>query len=455
MILLRWSIAHVIEEHVGYGGLQIFLLFTWAALVLVIAIFAILVAKTFVSSPAVATASLLFVFLALVFGYLVNRKGVSILWASFIFVPLVFISIPVGMRFPLDLTTLFGVSAANAQTLWLITLFVYVFIASTAPVWILLQPRDYLNSYLLYAMILMGVGGILIARPHFEMPAFTGWAAELPGGGFASLFPILFVTVACGACSGFHALVASGTTAKQIDNESHIQPIGYGAMLVEGVVGLVALVSVAVLARGDYFAALGAKGPGPVPTFAAGIAEFATRFGLPAKTGMTFGALAISAFMLTTLDTATRLGRFAWQELFLHREDSKEKTPGFTVTLVRNRFFGTLVVVALAAVLVFTGGGMSIWPVFGASNQLLAALTLLVVTLILVKRRANFWVSLLPMVFMAVLSIWALVQLFFKNLGANAALMVATLFFFVMALILMVQAVVSFARARSSRPERL
>ncbi|MBN1577492.1 MAG: carbon starvation protein A [Chitinispirillaceae bacterium] len=442
------SIAHVIEEHVGYGGRQIFLLFTWAALVLVIAIFAILVAKTFVSSPAVATASLLFVFLALVFGYLLNRKGVSILWASLVCVPLVFLFIPVGMRFPLDLIALFGVSAARAQTLWLIILFVYVFIASTAPVWILLQPRDYLNSYLLYAMLLIGLAGILIAHPHFEMPAFTGWSAELPGGGFASLFPILFVTVACGACSGFHALVASGTTAKQIDNESHIQPIGFGAMLVEGVVGLMALVSVAVLTRGEYFTALGAKGPGAVPTFAAGIAEFATRFGLPVKAGMTFGALAISAFMLTTLDTATRLGRFAWQELFLHKEGSQEKTPGFAVALLRNRFLGTLVVIALAAVLVFTGGGMSIWPVFGASNQLLAALTLLVVTLILVKKRANFWVSLLPMLFMAVLSIWALFQLFFKNLGANAALTVATLFFFVMALILMVQAVASLARAR-------
>ena len=442
------SIAHVIEEHVGYGGRQIFLLFTWAALVLVIAIFAILVAKTFVNSPAVATASLCFVFLALVFGYLVNRKGVSILWASLVCVPLVFIFIPVGMRFPLDLTALFGVSAVTAQTLWLVILFVYVFVASTAPVWILLQPRDYLNSYLLYAMILMGVLGILIARPHFEMPAFTGWAAELPAGGFASLFPILFVTVACGACSGFHALVASGTTAKQIASESHVQPIGYGAMLVEGMVGLMALISVAVLARGDYFTALGANGPGPVPTFAAGIAEFATRFGLPAKAGMTFGALAISSFMLTTLDTATRLGRFAWQELFLHKEGGKEKTYGPALSLLHNRFFGTLVVISLAAILVFTGGGMSIWPVFGASNQLLAALTLLVVTLILVKKRANFLVSLLPMLFMAVLSTWALVQLFFKNLGANTALMVATLFFFIMALILMVQAVVSIARAR-------
>ncbi|MBD3392113.1 MAG: carbon starvation protein A [Chitinivibrionales bacterium] len=441
------SIGHVIEAHVGYGGRQIFLLFTWAALVLVVAIFAILVAKTFVSSPAVATASALFVFLAPVFGYLVHRRGVSILRGSLVCVPLVFIFIPIGMKLPLDLTVMLGVSAAAAHSIWLLVLFVYVFVASTIPVWVLLQPRDYLNSYLLYAMILMGFAGILVARPHFAMPAFTGWSAELPAGGIASLFPILFVTVACGACSGFHALVASGTTAKQIDNESHTQPVGYGAMLVEGVVGLMALISVAVLARADYFSALGKNGPGAVATFAAGLAEFATRFGLPVRAGTTFGALAISAFMLTTLDTATRLGRFAWQELFLQKAGSEEGAAGSAVAFLRNRFVGTLVVVGLCAVLVFTGGGMAIWPVFGASNQLLAALTLLVVTLILVKRKANFWVSLLPMVFMAVLSTWALVQLFFKNLGSNAALVVATLFFFVLALILGAQAVISLARA--------
>jgi carbon starvation protein len=279
------------------------------------------------------------------------------------------------------------------------------------------------------------------------MPAFTGWSAEQPTGGFASLFPILFVTVACGACSGFHALVASGTTAKQIDSEAHMQPIGYGGMLVEGVVGLMALISVAVLGKVEYFAALGKQGPGAVTTFAAGLAEFASRFGMPVEAGTTFAALAISAFMLTTLDTATRLSRFAWQELFLGKAGEAETNAGGVVTALRNRFVATFFVVCFAALLVFTGGGMQIWPVFGASNQLLAALTLLVITLILVRRKANFWITLLPMVFMAILSTWALVQLFFENLGRKPSLVVATVFLVAMAMTLGVLSIMSIAKA--------
>ncbi len=442
------SIGHVIEAQVGYAGRQLFLLFTWAALVLVVAIFAILVAKTFVKTPSVATASVLFITLAPIFGYLVYRKNLSILWGSLVFVPLVFLSIPLGMQFPLDMSELFGLSANAAQNVWMIVLFAYVFIASTIPVWVMLQPRDYLNSYLLYAMILMGVLGIVIARPQFDLPAFTGWSAELPGGGFASLFPILFVTVACGACSGFHALVASGTTAKQIDNESHIQPIGYGGMLVEGVVGLMALISVAALTKADYLAALGEQGAGPVSTFAAGLAGFATVFGLPAKAGTTFAALAISAFMLTTLDTATRLARFAWQELFLGKAGASEKEPSPIVNVLSNRFVATIIAVVFSGYLVFSGGGMQIWPVFGASNQLLAALTLLAVTLILLRRKANYWISFVPMIFMAILSTWALVQLFFKNLGKNPSLVVAIVFFTLLAMMLGVQSIVSIVRGR-------
>ncbi len=441
------SIAHVIEEHVGYGGRQIFLLFTWAALILVIAIFTILAAKTFVSTPAVATSSLSFIILAVIFGYLVYRKGFPVFWASLIFVPLVFILIPFGLKFPLDLSAIFGISSSASQNVWMVTLFVYVFVASTAPVWILLQPRDYLNSYLLYAMVLMGVAGIIISHPSVKMPAFTGWVGEFPGGGgTAALFPILFVTVACGACSGFHALVATGTTAKQVDNESHIQPVGYGAMLVEGIVAIISLISVAVLAAPEYSSALGPKGAGPVPTFASGFAKFASAFGLPIEAGLTFGALTISSFILTTLDTATRLGRFTWQELFLRREGSKPQ--GSTVSFLANRYFGTLIVVALAALLVFTGGGMSIWPVFGASNQLLAALTLLVVTLILVKRKSNFWVSFLPLIFMSVISIWALLLLFSINLLKNTPLTIATIFFLIMAVVLIVLAAASFIKTR-------
>lgn len=445
------SIGHVIEEQVGWGGRQIFLLFSWAALVLVVAIFTILVAKTFVETPAVATASILFMILAPVFGFLVYRRNVSVLRASLICVPLVFLFVPLGMAFPLDLARTFHINPVSAITVWSLALFAYVMVASTIPVWVLLQPRDYLNSYFLYAMLAMGVIGIFLSRPTLEMPAFSGLGGQMPTGGYASIFPILFVTVACGACSGFHALVASGTTAKQIDREEHIRPIGYGAMLVEGVVALVALISVAVLSQSEYAAALGPEGPGAVATYASGIGRFVSTLGFPAKTATTFGALAISAFMLTTLDTATRLGRFAWQELFLARKGKTELGKSRIASVVGNRFVATSIVVGCSAALALSGAGMLIWPVFGASNQLLAALTLLVITLVLVRKKSNYFISLFPMLFMAVLSAWALWQLLFSNIGKSRPLAATSAFLLCAATILAVLSIRSLVSARKSR----
>jgi len=439
------SIGHVIEKQIGYSGRQVFLLFAWAALVLVVAIFVIAVTKTFVATPAVATASLLFIAMAPVFGFLVYRKGMSLVVGSVIFVPLLFASVWLGSCFPLDLTKAFGMSPGAAKTVWMIVLFIYVFVASTIPVWLLLQPRDYLNSYLLFAMILLGLVGILVAAPAFKAPAFAGWVAENPKGGAGPLFPLLFVTVACGACSGFHALVSSGTTAKQLDSERHILPIGYGGMLLEGVLGLMALISVAVLSKAEYAQMLAAEGP--VKLFAKGLAGFAATAGAPYATGVTFIAMAISAFMLTTLDTATRLTRFTWQELFLPRSDEAAAPPGAMRSFCANPFVATLIAVAVSGYLALSGGGMQIWPVFGASNQLLAALTLLVVTLFLIRRKAKFVIALAPMLFMMVITVWALAALFRKNLGKNPALVVATGFLLVMAVALAVQAVMSLRKA--------
>jgi len=445
------SIGHVIEKQLGYVGRQIFLLFCWAALILVVAIFAILVAKTFVSTPAVATASLLFIAMAPIFGFLVYRKGLSIALGSFIFVPLLFFFVWLGTRFPLDLTAICGLSPEAAHDCWLVVLLVYVFVASVIPVWLLLQPRDYLNSYLLYAMMMVGFVGIVVAAPRFNIPAFTGWSAAKPGGGIGHLFPILYVTVACGACSGFHALVSSGTTAKQIDSEKHVLPIGYGAMLVEGLVALMALTSVAVLSKEEYLSVL--KDHSPVHAFASGIAGFAAKIGLSETVGLTFVALTISAFMLTTLDTATRLTRFSWQELFLPRRnsdtDGNRARP--VAKLLGNPFVATLLAVVVAGYLAFSGNAKQIWPVFGASNQLLAALTLLVVTLMLVRRKANFWISLIPMLFMTTITVWALAQLFSRNLGMNMSLVVATAFLLLMALVLAIQSVWSLRRPANSR----
>ncbi len=450
------SIGHVIERQIGYSGRQIFLLFAWAALVLVVAIFAILVAKTFVSNPAVATASLLFIAMAPVFGFLVYRKNVPIVPASAVFVPLLFLFVWVGTALPMDLTAMFNISAKAANGVWLVVLFAYVFVASTIPVWLLLQPRDYLNSFLLYAMMIVGLLGIVFAMPQLELAQYTGWVAEKPKGGTGVLFPLLFVTVACGACSGFHALVSSGTTAKQLDSERHILPIGYGSMLVEGFLALMALISVAALTRTDYFAVVTDKGP--VGAFAGGLAGFATSIGLPVKAGTTFVALSISAFMLTTLDTATRLTRFTWQELFLPKSGDAAANASRARRFWANPFAATAVAVALAGLLAFSGSAWTIWPVFGASNQLLAALTLLVVTLVLVRKKANYLVALIPMIFMMGIAGWALVLLLKANIeqlrlgekvGQSLSLVVATGFLLTLAIVLAVQAVLSLRRAKA------
>jgi carbon starvation protein len=440
------SIGHVIERELGYTGRQIFLLFAWAALVLVDAIFALLVAKTFVATPSVATASLLFIGMAPLFGWLVYKKGLSITMGSLVFVPLLFFFVWLGAAMPLDLTVRLGWSVETARRFWLIILFAYVFVASTIPVWLLLQPRDYLNSYLLYAMMLIGFVGILFAQPVLSMPAFEGWVVERPAGGMGCIFPLLFVTVACGAISGFHSLVASGTTSKQLSREKHIRVVGYGSMLVEGVLALMALTAVAVLSRGDYVAALQTQGP--VAAFANGLAGFAAEVGLPVTVGKTFIALAISAFMLTTLDTATRLTRFTWQELFLPdaSRGGRESDEKPWARLCANRYVATGVAIGCAGYLAMSGNAMQIWPVFGASNQLLAALTLLVVTLVLVRKKANFWVSLLPMLFMMLVCIWALVSLVISNLKAapvNWVLVVTSAFLLLMAFVLLVRAAVA------------
>jgi carbon starvation protein len=295
-------------------------------------------------------------------------------------------------------------------------------------------------------MMAIGFAGILFARPVLSMPMFEGWVVERPAGGMGAIFPLLFVTVACGAISGFHSLVASGTTSKQLAREKHIRVVGYGSMLVEGVLALMALTAVAVLSRGDYVAAL--QDQGPVAAFANGLAGFAATVGLPVTVGKTFIALAISAFMLTTLDTATRLTRFTWQELFLpdaaHGGRESDEKP--LARFCANRYVATAVAIGCAAYMALSGNAMQIWPVFGASNQLLAALTLLVVSLVLIRKKANFWVSLIPMVFMMLVCIWALVSLIAVNLKADAVnwvLVVTSGFLLVMACVLIVRAVLA------------
>lgn len=415
------SIAGLIDGYVGYAGRQLFLAFSLAALILVVAVFARMVADTFVQTPAVATSSLLFVAMAPVFGALVYRRGMSLRTGSLIFVPLVFLSVAVGVWFPVDLQVLCGLGPEAAMRTWIWVLMAYAAAASVLPVWLLLQPRDYLNAYLLYGMMAFGLLGILAFRPAIELPAFAGWSAANFGNHATPMFPLLFVTVACGACSGFHSLVASGTTSKQLDREQDALPVGYGSMLVEGILGFVALVSVAWLSRAQLGEQLGtAKLSAPV-LFAQGLAVFGERLGVDRTVGMAFVSLSVSAFLMTTLDTATRLARFTLQELLQPVGGGTLAVDGVPRQQAANKFVATAAVVLASAGLAFTDA-QRIWPVFGASNQLLAALALLVATLWLLRNHARHaWVTLLPMLFMLAVSGTGLAQLAVRELGSGAA----------------------------------
>ncbi|MFO7937419.1 MAG: carbon starvation protein A [Kiritimatiellia bacterium] len=415
------SIGSVIESLMGYWGRILFLTFCWFALILVAAVFANLVSGAFIAKPEVAAASLLFIALAVVFGFFVYRRGVDLTKASLIFVPLMFGCVYAGNTFPLDLTAVLGCSSGTARYIWTALLLLYCYVASVLPVWILLQPRDYLNSYLLYVMVALGIIGIFFSAPAIEMDAFTGFSALKPTSGSSEmLFPMLFVTVACGACSGFHALVSSGTTSKQVASEKHFKPIAYGGMLVEGVLALIALIAVAWMSSGDYAEAITKEKN--VILFAKGVAGFTKTIGVPVDIGVTFVSLALAAFLMTTLDTATRLARFTWQELFLPRSISEDESPSVPLTGFRkhasNRFVATFAVVFVTGVLIVGGGSKSIWPIFASCNQLLAALTLLGTTLWLLKTGRKTGFIVLPMLFMLVTSGTATVMLFKSNLDS-------------------------------------
>ena len=420
------SIGSVIGTVLGKPGKILFLLFSWSALVLVVSEFTRQIAGTFVADPAIATASLLFIAEAIAFGLCVNKFKMPVLYASLVFVPLMFAFVWIGNVFPIDLAKL-GVSPESVSVVWTIVILVYCFFASTCPVWILLQPRDYLNAYLLYAMMALGFAGVFFAHPTLNIDAFAGFSAIGRSGSTDMLFPFLFVTVACGACSGFHALVASGTSAKQLGSEKSIRPIAYGGMLLEGVLAIIALVGVAgsFANQAEYLGALQTKEP--VQMFASTIAGFCVglfkSFGIPEATGAriaeSFMLLSVSAFLMTTVDAGTRLARFSWQELVSSGKSSgAADAAAARKPLVSNMYFGTAIVVALAAVLLLAnpGAAKQLWTIFASANQLLAALTLLAATLWFVRNGRPGAITAVPMVFMMAVSSWALGTIFVKSL---------------------------------------
>lgn len=444
------SIGSVIGRILGRGGKSLFLVFSWSALLLVVSEFTRQIAAAFVASPPVATASLLFIAEAILFGLCVNRFKVSVLAASLLFVPLMFASVWFGELIPCDLVKA-GFSPEAARKIWIAVLLAYCFVASTCPVWVLLQPRDYLNSYLLYAMMILGFLGVFAAHPALTTDAFAGFTVIGRSGAVDCVFPFLFVTVACGACSGFHALVASGTTAKQLANESHARPVAYGGMLLEGVLATIAVVGVAgtYACQADYIAA--AKTMEPVQMFANSIAGFCVRAGLPQRAAETFMLLSVSAFLMTTIDSGTRLARFSWQELV--------GEPGRDGGIVRrgayNMYAGTAVVVLASAGLLLgaTETSKQLWTIFASANQLLAALTLLTATLWFAENRKPCLASAIPMCFMFCVSSIALGSLAWKSFfGARPDLVkgCATTFLLCLAATLAVLAVKRAIRRREA-----
>ena len=445
------SIASVIETVLGRPGKLLFLLFCWSTLVLVCAEFTRQVALTFVRSPEVATASLLFIALAVVFGVATNRFKVPLLPATVVFVPVMFACIWVGTKCPLDLVARLGLSAAGAQTAWTLVLLAYCFLASTLPVWLLLQPRDYLNSYLLYAMMALGFLGVFAAAPAVNLDAFVGWHAPNAKGAPMPLFPFLFITIACGACSGFHSLVASGTTAKQLASERHVRPVAYGGMLLEGVLAILSLLAVGTFAQPDLLAKLGTESA--VGLFAGGLASFCARLGIPEKSGAIFMSLAVSAFLMTSVDTATRLARFTWQELFTGAQ-GRTRPPNPFTSPISNMYVATGLVVALVALLLLGNpeAAKNLWNVFASANQLLAGLTLFTASLWLYKNRKAWWITLFPMLFMLAVSsagLWLLCTGSWK--AGNPTLGVVTAVLLALAAVLVLLAVVRFGQARSER----
>lgn len=409
------TIGEIIDSTIGRRGKFLFSIFAWLTLVVVIAAFANIVAATFVSTPEAATASLLFIVLAVFFGFAVYRSGIPLGIGSVLGMLALIGCMVLGHWFPLSLD----------KNIWIVILMGYVFVASIAPVWILLQPRDYLNSFLLYAMILFAFIGIVFYQPELKLPMMTQF--DLGKGNV--LFPMLFVTVACGAISGFHSLVGSGTSSKQLDREEDAKLIGYGSMLIEGVLAVIAVIAAGYIG-GDKLTALLNSG-GPVNVFADGIGTFMTTFGFSFAVAKGFVALTIAAFAMTTLDTATRLGRFIFQEMFTFGAPDKQQQ----TSLLANPYVATLITIGVSAYMA-VGSYTVIWPIFGAANQLLAALALLAITVWLKHARLSYKMVVIPMVFMFAVTLTALVQLIFYNLGGNIMIAVLSSILFILSLAL-------------------
>ena len=400
------SIGEVMGNVLNQRCKYMFSIFTWLVMLLVDAAFADIVAKTFfsvgASNPAangsVATASILFIPLAIAFGFFVYRKHAPLVVSTIAGVVVLFVAIALGLKFPIQ-------GSFSTVAFWRAIVFIYCAIASVTPVWILLQPRDYLNSFLLYLMIGAAAIGIIFSNPAVNLTPFAGFKV-----GNSFLFPTLFITVACGAVSGFHSLISSGTTAKQLDNEKSAKMVGFGAMLIECLLAVISLICVAsVSANGVTSVATSEKLGTPSIVFASAIEGFFLNMGFSESAGkvaFTVISLAVSAFCLTSLDTCCRLGRFTFQELFAAKEGEEDAHP--VRKALSNTYVATLVNIGLAAILC-VGGYATLWKLFGACNQLVSVPALMAAAVYLksVGKKHNMFY--IPMFFMAAASMSQLV----------------------------------------------
>ena len=410
------TIGYIIEEYIGKLGKKLFLLFCWLFCILVVAAFADVVAGTFngftvpevagqavekiSANGAVAMTSILFIFEAVALGIILKYAKLNKWVNTVIAIAMLVVAVVIGLNFPVYLT----------RETWHLFIFAYIFIASVVPVWALLQPRDYLNSYLLIFMIVGAVIGIFVSNPSCNLQAFTSFNVD---GQY--MFPILFVTIACGAVSGFHSLVSSGTASKQIKNEKNMLPVSFGAMLMESMLGVIALIAVASFAKGEA----AAQGLTTQPQiFAGAIANFLSAVGLPHNLVFTLINLAVSAFALTSLDSVARIGRLSFQEFFLDEGVTDDNMTPFQ-KVVTNKYFATVITLVLAFLLAKVGYA-EIWPLFGSANQLLSVLALVACAVFLKKTKRQGWMLWVPMFFMMAVTFTALGMTIYKLSGAFA-----------------------------------
>lgn len=435
------SMGMIIEKYIGRTGRKLFMLFCWLFTLLVMAAFTDMVAGTFVgkgvegmtkatgyANSAAASISMLFIVVAIIFGLIQKKVGKMKEWVrAVVAIALLVVMFIIGMKLPMYAT----------KSTWIYIVMAYLFLASVMPMWLLMEPRDYMTTFMLLGMIIGAVVGVIAEHPTMKLNAFSGFNVD---GSY--LFPTLFVTIACGAVSGFHSLVSSGTSSKTISNEKDIPMVGYGAMVVESLLGVIALVVVGAVAVN------GTKPEGtPFSIFSTGVAGFFEKFGIPVQVATVFMTMCVSALALTSLDSVARIGRMSFQELFYGDTTDTSKMPGWQKVLT-NKYFATIITLFFGYLLTL-GGYNNIWPLFGSANQLLAALVLIALAVFLKTTGRTGWTLYIPMFVMLAVTFTALIQktiaLVSNIAGGQATFLVDGLQFIVAILLMVLGVLVAFS----------